>query len=108
MANWIRRKIMPAIMKAIDAADRSTHVLYITGKGGEGKTVLLRQIGMELGSPDGIVAHFGQIPWSGILDLYHPDVNTNSGLEAYLGRGLGAIWRVPALPGRTRSVYGPP
>lgn len=85
MSSWIRRKIMPDILKAIHATDRSTHVFYITGKGGEGKTVLLRQIGMELGSPDGMLASF---PWSGLLDLYHSDVNTNSGLEARLSQAL--------------------
>jgi tetratricopeptide (TPR) repeat protein len=85
MPNWIRRKIMPDVIEAIRATDRSTHVFYITGKGGEGKTVFLRQIGMTLGSPDGLVASF---PWSGILDLYHSDVNTNSGLEARLSKAL--------------------
>ena len=85
MPEWIPRKTMPDILKAIEATDRSTHVFYITSKGGEGKTILLRQIGMKLGSPDGITPCF---PWSGILDLYHSDVNTNSGLEAHLSQAL--------------------
>jgi tetratricopeptide (TPR) repeat protein len=85
MLEWIPRKIMPDILKAIEATDRSTHVFYITSKGGEGKTILLRQIGMKLGSPDGMAPC---LPWSGILDLYHSDVNTNSGLEAHLTQAL--------------------
>jgi len=85
MPEWIPRKIMPDIRKAIEATDRSTRVFYITSEGGEGKTIFLRQIGMELGSPDGVQPCF---PWSGILDLYHSDVNTNSGLEAHLSQAL--------------------
>lgn len=85
MPEWIPRKIMPDILKAIKSMDRSTHVFYITSKGGEGKTILLRQIGMELGSPDGIEPCF---PWSGILDLYHSEVNTSSGLEKRLSQAL--------------------
>lgn len=85
MAKWIRRKIMPDILEAIEATDRSVHVFYITSEGGEGKTVLLRQIGMELGSPGGIAHHER---WSGILDLYHSEVNTNSGLETHMGKAL--------------------
>jgi tetratricopeptide (TPR) repeat protein len=85
MPEWIPRKIMADIWETIEAADRSTHVFYITGEGGEGKTILLRQVGMALGSPDGMTPCF---PWSGVLDLYHSDVNTNSGLEARLGQAL--------------------
>ena len=85
MPKWIPRKIMPDIQRAIEATDRSTHVFYITSKGGEGKTVFLRQIGMELGSPDGIAPSF---PWSGVQDLYHSAVNSSSGLEAHLSQAL--------------------
>jgi tetratricopeptide (TPR) repeat protein len=85
MPEWIPRKIMPDIMEAIEVTDRSTYVFYITSEGGEGKTILLRQIGMDLGSPDGMASNF---PWSGILDLYHADVNSSSGLETRLSRAL--------------------
>ena len=65
--NWIERKIMPEIMDAIRVQDRRTHVFYITGtepgRGGNGKTILLRQIGMALGSPDGMQSFF---PFSGV------------------------------------------
>jgi len=81
MLNWISRNIMSAIWNAIRATDDSMWVLHITGEAGTGKTVFLRQVGLELGSADGIVASF---PWSGIHDLYHSQVNSNSGLEARL------------------------
>jgi len=85
MPAWIPRKITDKIKKAIDATDRLTDVFYITGEGGDGKTILLRQIGMGLGSEDGIAPH---APWSGIMDLYHPEVNSNSGLETRLSDAL--------------------
>ena len=85
MPEWIPRKIMPEVRAAIEAQDRSTCVFYITGEGGEGKTILLRQVGMELGSPDGMASG---PRWSGILDLYHADVNSSSGLETRLSQAL--------------------
>jgi tetratricopeptide (TPR) repeat protein len=85
MPNWVSRHIMSEIVKAIEAGDRSTWVFYVTSEGGQGKTILLRQIGMALGSEDGMVP---SLRWSGILDLYHSDVNTNSGLEAHLSQAL--------------------
>jgi len=85
MPEWILRKIMPELQAAIEAQDRSTCVFYITGQGGEGKTILLRQIGMELGSPDGMDP---AARWSGILDLYHAAVNSSSGLETRLSQAL--------------------
>ena len=85
MPKWIPRKIMPKIQEAIEAQDRSTSVFYITGGGGEGKTILLRQVGMGLGSPDGMAP---SSRWSGILDLYHADLNSSSGLETRLSQAL--------------------
>jgi tetratricopeptide (TPR) repeat protein len=85
MPEWIPRKIMPEIRAAIEAQDGSTCVFYITGEGGGGKTILLRQVGIELGSPDGMSP---SSRWSGILDLYHADVNSSSGLETHLSQAL--------------------
>jgi tetratricopeptide (TPR) repeat protein len=85
MTDWILRKFLHEISEAIEARDGSACVFYITGQAGVGKTVLLRQVGRELGSQDGIAPHF---PWSGILDLYHSAVNTNSGLEERLMKAL--------------------
>ena len=39
------------------------------------------EIGELLGSPNGMDPSF---PWSGVLDLFHSEVNTNSGLEMLL------------------------
>lgn len=85
MATWISRKCTNEILKAIAADDGLTHVFNIVGAGGTGKTILLRQIGKKFGSPNGIDACF---PWSGILDLFHSEVNTNSGLEDLLSHSL--------------------
>ncbi len=86
MTKWIRRKILDDILAAVnETGDRRTYVFYITSKGGEGKTVLLRQIGMALDSPDGIAA---KAPWTGVLDLYHSDINSNSGLEKRLSQAI--------------------
>ncbi|NLF14136.1 MAG: hypothetical protein GX597_20325, partial [Anaerolineaceae bacterium] len=82
---WIRRHAIEDILKAIHTTDRTTDIFYISSKGGEGKTVLLRQVGLELGSSDGITACF---PWSGIMDLYHDEMNSSSGLEAHLSMVL--------------------
>ena len=86
MATWIERNILSTIIETTQMNDRSTVVFYITSGGGEGKTVLLRQVGMKLGSKDGIQPN---LPFSGILDLYHSIINTNSGLENYLSKALG-------------------
>lgn len=85
MTEWITRRPLQEIVAAVEARNLSTCVFYITGSAGVGKTVLLRQVGQKLGSRDGIVAYF---PWSGILDLYHSAVNTNSGLEERLMKAL--------------------
>jgi hypothetical protein len=78
--NWIRRKILDKIIDTINSKG-TTDIFYITGSGGQGKTVLLRQVGYFMKSEDGIKpSHL----YSGILDLYHSDVNTNSGLETRL------------------------
>jgi tetratricopeptide (TPR) repeat protein len=85
MKTWIPRKNGKEILAAIHANDESTHLFSIMGPGGTGKTVLLRQIGESLGSPNGMDPFF---PWSGILDLFHSDVNTNSGLEGLISKAL--------------------
>ncbi len=85
MPSWIIREIMPEILAAIEATDRSIHVFYVVGAGGIGKTILLRQVGMQLGSPDGTEP---ALRWTGIVDLYHSNANTNSGLEERLRLAL--------------------
>jgi tetratricopeptide (TPR) repeat protein len=90
MSEWIPRDILPHILKAVEATDGSVHVFYITGVGGIGKTILLRQVGLHFGSPDGMEPTVaGSVPvWSGLIDLYHSDTNTNSGLEDRLAKAL--------------------
>jgi len=76
---------MKEILAAIEAKDDFAHIFYIVGSGGTGKTILLRQVGVYLGSSNGMTPFF---PWAGILDLFHSEVNTNSGLEALISRSL--------------------
>ena len=83
---WIQRRYYAEIHDAITAQDFSTHIFEINGLGGAGKTVFLRQIGAALGSRDGIEP---VPPWSGIIDLYHSDLNNNSGLESRLVEVFG-------------------
>jgi tetratricopeptide (TPR) repeat protein len=85
MTTWVSRECMEEILTAIKAEDKSTHIFSIMGPGGTGKTVLLHQIGEYLGNPNGMNS---LIPWTGILDLFHSDVNTNSGLEGLISRSL--------------------
>jgi len=79
------RNLANDIRNAIHTGDGSTWIFYIVGEGGVGKTTLLRQIGQDLGSSDGITSSF---PWSGILDLYHSDLHSSSGLEARLMKAI--------------------
>ncbi|MBE0699147.1 MAG: hypothetical protein IH586_19680, partial [Anaerolineaceae bacterium] len=94
MPAWIPRDTLNKIKKAVERKDEITSVFYITSQGGEGKTVLLRQMGMWLGSPDGIqpsktiLKEDRNVRYSGILDLYHSEVNTNSGLESHIMKGI--------------------
>jgi hypothetical protein len=87
MPNWIKRDVLDEILQATEPTqDRTTNVFYITSKGGEGKTVLLRQVGLSFESPDGIAP---KPPFSGILDLYHSSINSNSGIEEHLSKVFG-------------------
>ncbi len=85
MTTWISRKCTKDIITAIESKDGLTYVFNIVGVGGTGKTVILRQIGRQLGSLNGIETNF---PWGGIFDLFHSEVNTNSGLEDMLSRSF--------------------
>lgn len=82
MTRWIPSSLRQKIEAAIRQDDGSVHLFYITARGGWGKTVLLRQIGMELGGDE--EGYCSTSVWSGVLDLYHSDVNNNSGLEERL------------------------
>ena len=85
MTTWISRKCTDEILAAIKSKDDLTYIFNIVGAGGTGKTIILRQIGEQLGSINGTDANY---PWGGILDLFHSEVNTNSGLEDLLSRSF--------------------
>ena len=84
---WISRKIAHQIFEDdILAKDNSLVIIAVIARGGAGKTYLARDLGYKLGSPDGYekAALPGQPRWSGILDLYDSEVNSNPGLEKRL------------------------
>jgi|GEM_PF-1183437 len=84
---WIKRSFVDQIVKAAEKADGSVHVFLLHAGGGEGKTYAGRDAGHRLGSADGYEPHVGErLAWSGLLDLYDPDTNSNQGLERRLSQ----------------------
>ncbi len=79
-----REEELQAIRQAILA--RQTYVLVFKGPGGIGKTRLLE----EVGNPEGIFAAEDlEFTWSGIIDLYHPETHSRSGIEEAVIEGIG-------------------
>ncbi|HEY77181.1 MAG TPA: tetratricopeptide repeat protein [Thermoflexia bacterium] len=86
---WIPRRIADEIYERIITEDQSAVVYLIEAPAGMGKTFLARDLGTRLGSPTGYEpAQRGKIAWSGILDIYDPDTNSNQGMEQRLIRNL--------------------
>ncbi|MBI5034500.1 MAG: tetratricopeptide repeat protein [Chloroflexi bacterium] len=82
---WIRRQVADEIFERIISDDNSLMVYTIQGPAGIGKTFLARDLGTRLGSATGYAsARYGRIRWSGILDVYDSDTNSNSGIERCL------------------------
>ncbi len=90
---WIRRQIADEIYNKILSQSQEekngVHVYLVEAPAGAGKTFLARDIGVRLGSRDGYGPGEKQgILWSGILDLYDPDTNSNRGIEQLLIRAF--------------------
>lgn len=86
---WISRRIADEIYERIITEDNSAIIYLIEAPAGTGKTFLARDLGTRLGSPTGYEpARMGKIAWSGILDIYDPDTNSNQGIERRLIRAL--------------------
>jgi len=82
---WIQRKVADEIYERAITADVAPVVFFIQAPAGIGKTFLARDIGVRLGSPTGYEpARQRNVVWSGILDLYDPDTNSNQGIERRL------------------------
>jgi len=82
---WIPRKVADEIYARIVTADNAPVTYLIQAPAGIGKTYLARDIGVRLGSPTGYEpAQQGNVAWSGILDVYDPDTNSNQGIERRL------------------------
>lgn len=88
-ALWIQRKVADDIYERIIADDGSVAVFLVQAAAGMGKTYLARDLGTRLGSATGYEpARHGHIVWSGILDVYDPDTNSNHGIERRLIEAL--------------------
>ncbi|MGC8947202.1 MAG: hypothetical protein ACP5N6_13715 [Anaerolineae bacterium] len=86
---WISRRIADEIYERIITEGNSTVIYLIEAPAGTGKTFLARDLGTRLGSPTGYEpAQMGRIAWSGILDIYDPDTNSNQGIERRLIQAL--------------------
>jgi len=78
-----RQDHIDSIKRAIEAVNKdNNYVFFLTGEGGIGKTRLLNEIGQyveALPEEDG-----NRFLWSGIIDLYHSDMHSNSRIEETL------------------------
>lgn len=82
---WIARKVADQIFERVVTAVNSPVIYFIQAPAGIGKTFLARDIGVRLGSPTGYEpSRRGNVTWSGILDIYDPDTNSNQGIERRL------------------------
>ena len=83
---WISRQLADEIHQQITKQPDGVFVYLIQASAGVGKTYLARDIGTRLGSQTGyemgrLSTDKGEIVWSGILDLYDPDTNSNARIE---------------------------
>lgn len=83
---WIRRDLGDDIYDNYLLSEEDTvHIIFVEAKAGRGKTILARDLGYRLGSVNGYEKSIrGSLIWSGILDLYDPDTNSNHGIERRL------------------------
>jgi tetratricopeptide (TPR) repeat protein len=82
---WITRKVADEIYEKVITADNVPVIYFIQAPAGAGKTFLARDTGVRLGSSTGYEpARRGNVVWSGILDVYDPDTNSNQGIERRL------------------------
>jgi tetratricopeptide (TPR) repeat protein len=89
-SKWIQRKVADEIYsQMLNKNNRSVVVYLIQAPPGMGKTYLARDLGTRLGSSTGYEPiHTGTYAWSGILDIYDPDTNSNPGIERRLIEAL--------------------
>ncbi len=82
---WIKRRLADEIHERIITENESAVVYLVQAPAGMGKTYLARDLGTRLGSTSGYEpSQLGKIVWSGILDIYDPDTNSNQGIERRL------------------------
>lgn len=101
MTNQQKNSGQPAVLRTAEMIGRQAHldavaravadnpkcyVLFFPGKGGMGKTRLLQEIGQAV--PQMQPQTGKQALWSGIIDLYHPETHSGSGIEQALIKQL--------------------
>ncbi|MBU0495979.1 MAG: ATP-binding protein [Chloroflexi bacterium] len=77
-----------AVLRAVIDMPEHLAIVYVLGKGGQGKTRLLQAIPTEI-MADHTSAQ--SVTWVGIFDLYHADIHTNSGIERAIIRQLESL-----------------
>ena len=80
-----RREQLDKVKAAI--AEAGSHVFFLTGEGGIGKTRLQQEIGQHVKTLQAEDEN-SRLLWSGIIDLYHSDMHSNSRIEQALIRQL--------------------
>lgn len=74
---WINRRAADELFDKICSKPPGVTIYLIKASAGVGKTYLVRDIGVRLGSETGYEAgHKDDLYWSGIIDLYDPDTNS--------------------------------
>lgn len=80
-----RREQLDKIKAAI--TETGSHVFFLTGEGGIGKTRLQQEIGQHVKTLQAEDEN-SRLLWSGIIDLYHSDMHSNSRIEQALIKQL--------------------
>lgn len=78
-----REDILDNINKAISDKSGQSHVLYLEGPGGMGKTRILQEVGNIQKQITG-----KKFLWSGIIDLYHEENHSPENLQKAIAQGL--------------------
>lgn len=80
-----RQKHKDLVGRAV-ADNPGCHVFFFPGDGGMGKTRFLQETGKDVLEMHPHTSR--EVRWSGVIDLYHPETHSNSGIEQALIKRL--------------------